>query len=209
MRERNEEDALGECLSMAIELWSPYPYFGPSRSLPRVLRGPTFPYFCVLSSIEIFDTRIDRQKFDTQINRENCLFWMFSQLIRVSTATYTRIMQRLSPTYLFCTISFTCRNFESNGTRIDQKWSIPLDSSTVSPQIRVPLSDSIVFTSSLLFFAIFSQFFRSHTTALRLRAKTAKNVPSFAFEWRKHLPSQPKRLIQVNLDSKRSYIQYN
>ena len=132
-----------------------------------------------------------------------------SRSIRVSTATYTRIAQLLSPTYLFCTITFTRRNFESNGTRIDRKWSIPLDSSTVSPRIRVPLGDSIIFTSSLLFWTIFSRFFRSHTTALRSRAKTAKNVPSFAFEFRKRLPSQPKRLIQVNLDSKRSYVQYN
>ena len=68
-----------------------------------------------------------------RIDHENCLFWAFSRSIRVSTATYTRIAQHLSPTYLFCTMSFTHRNFESNGTRIDRKWSIPLDSSTVSP----------------------------------------------------------------------------
>ena len=35
---------------------------GPSRRLPRVLRGSNFPYFYVLSSFAKFDTRIDRQK---------------------------------------------------------------------------------------------------------------------------------------------------
>ena len=182
---------------------------GPSRSLSRVLRGPTFPDFYVSSSFEIFDTRIDREKFGTRNTRVSRSIRASSATYTRIAATYTRIAQRLSPTYLFCTISFTCRSFESNGTRIDRKWSIPLDSSTVSPPIRVPLGDSIVFTSSLLFLTIFSRFFRSHTTALCSRAKTAKNVPSFAFEWRKRLPSQPKRLIQVNLDLKRSCVQYN
>ena len=107
----------------------------------------------ILSLIEFRNIRYSNRprKFGTQNTRVSRSIRASSTTYTRIATTYTRIAQRLSPTYLFCTISFTRRSFESNGTRIDRKWSIPLDSSTISSRIRVPLGDSIVFTSSLLF----------------------------------------------------------